>query len=104
MNVVLVDYHLEDNMLNPPHPGESVRDCMEEAGWTAEVCAGHLGVILASLSQLLNGHTVISPEFARRLEALGWSNAAFWLRLQEQYDQSQLHREAVAQGARGQPR
>ena len=91
-------------MLNPPHPGESVRDCMEEAGWTAEVCAGRLGVTLDSLSLLLNGHTGISPEVARSLEAMGWSNAAFWLRLQEQYDQSQLHREAVPQGARGRSR
>ena len=87
--------------MNPPHPGDSVRDCMEEADWTARVYAGRLGVTLDGLSQSLNGHTALSPEVARSIDAMGWSNADFWLRLQEQYDHSQLRREAVPQGTRG---
>ena len=26
-------------MINPPHPGESVQDCIDEAGITAKECA-----------------------------------------------------------------
>ena len=80
-------------MVNPPHPGESVRECIEEAGMTVAECAERVGVARNSLSRLLNGDIGISAQVALGLEALGWSNAEFWMRLQGHYDlaQERLH-------------
>ena len=83
-------------MRNPPHPGESVRRCMEEVGWTVTRCAAQLGVARHRLSRMLNGHAGISPELALGLERIGWSNAEFWMRLQAHYDLAQARQRAAA--------
>lgn len=90
-------------MINPPHPGESVQECIDEAGITAKECATRIGVTPNNMYRLLNGHIGVSPKVALGLEGLGWSNAEFWMRLQAQYDLAQLrlerakHAEAVAE-------
>ena len=73
-------------MINPPHPGESVRECIDEAGMTIKECALQIEVTPNNMYRLVNGHIGISPKVALGLEALGWSNAEFWMRLQAQYD------------------
>ena len=65
---------------------------MEEVGWTVKECAGRLGITPNNLSRLLNGRIGISPRVALRLEAVGWSNAEFWMRLQAHYDLAQARR------------
>lgn len=45
-----------------------------------------LGVTRHTLSRVINGKSGISPEMAIRLEKVGWSNAAHWMRLQTAYD------------------
>ena len=82
-------------MVNPPHPGESVRECMEEVGWTVKECADQLGMTPNTLSRLLNGRIGISTRVALGLEVLGWSNADFRMRLQSQYDRAQERRDAT---------
>ena len=76
-------------MVNPPHPGESVRECIEESGLTVTECAERIGTTRKNLSRLLNGRIGISARVARGLESLGWSNAEFWMRLQAHYDLAQ---------------
>jgi len=76
-------------MLNPPHPGETIRDSIEEMGWTVTYAAGQLGVARYTLSRLLNGHAGISPAMALALERIGWSNADFWMRRQASWDLAQ---------------
>jgi hypothetical protein len=44
------------------------------------------GVTRKALSDLLNGHSGVSPEMAIRLEKAGWTTADHWLRMQLQYD------------------
>ena len=83
-------------MRNPPHPGESVRRCMEEVGWTVTRCAAQPGVARHTLSRLLNGHAGVSAEMALGLERIGWSNAEFWMRLQANYDLAQARLKASA--------
>jgi addiction module HigA family antidote len=74
-------------MFNPPHPGEIVReDYMKALGLTVTAAAQGLGVTRKTLSELLNGHSGISPEMAIRLEMAGWSAADHWLRMQVQHD------------------
>ena len=39
-----------------------------------------------------NGHAVISPDMAIRLEKAGWSSADFWLRRQTSYNLAQARK------------
>ena len=83
-------------MMNPTHPGESVRNCIDESGWTVTECAARLGVTRNNLSRLLNGRIGISVRVALGLEAIGWSNAEFWMHLQANYDLAQERRKQAA--------
>ena len=76
-------------MHDPAHPGESLRDAMAAEGWTVTEAAAKLGCTRQTLSRVLNGKTGISPAMALALERIGWSNAAFWVRRQAQYDLAQ---------------
>ena len=77
-------------MLNPPHPGRSIRDnCLEPLGLDVTDAAKVLGVARHTLARALSGHAGISAELAIRLEEAGWSNAEFWLRRQAAYDLAQ---------------
>lgn len=77
-------------MLNPPHPGLSVKhDCLQELGLTVTDAAKILGVTRQTLNDLVNGHRGISPEMAIRLDMAFGGGAGAWLRLQAAYDLSQ---------------
>ena len=74
-------------MHNPPHPGEIIRDqCLEPLALTITAAAKGLGVTRKALSELLNGHSGVSPEMAIRLSKAFGSSPETWLRLQLQYD------------------
>ena len=72
-------------MYNPAHPGEILRDCLRET--SVSEAARRLGVTRANLSRIVNGRAAVSAEMAVRLALLlPNTDAAFWLRLQAQYD------------------
>jgi addiction module HigA family antidote len=74
-------------MHDPAHPGEIVREeCLKPLGLTATAAAEALGVTREALSDLLNGHTGVSPDMAIRLEQVFGSTADTWLRLQLRRD------------------
>jgi addiction module HigA family antidote len=74
-------------MHNPAHPGEIIREaCLKPLGLTVTAAADGLGVTRKALSDLLNGHSGVSPDMAIRLEKAGWSTADHWLRMQLQRD------------------
>jgi addiction module HigA family antidote len=82
-------------MHNPAHPGEVIRAlCLDPEGLTVTSTAAALGVTRKALSDLLNGHSGVSPEMAIRLEKAGWSTADHWLRMQLQYDLWRVRRHA----------
>ena len=75
------------HMFDPAHPGEIIReDCLKPLGLTVTAAADALGVTRRALSDVLNGHSGVSPEMAIRLEKVGWSTADHWLRIQSQRD------------------
>jgi addiction module HigA family antidote len=83
-------------MLNPPHPGETVRyDCIEPLGLTITAAAEALGVTRQALNNLVNGKAGISPEMAVRLSKAFGSSPAFWLRLQMAYDLSRVDEKRI---------
>lgn len=81
-------------MMNPPHPGELLReDVIAELGLSVKETAERLGMSRVALSRVLNGHAAISPDLALRLEMAGVSTARAWLSMQVNYDlaQARLH-------------
>ena len=61
---------------DPWQPGEIVREeCLKPLGLTVTAAAEALGVTRKALSDLLNGHTGISPDMAIRLEQVFGSTA-----------------------------
>lgn len=74
-------------MIDPPHPGEIVREeCLEPLQLTVTEAAKVLGVTRQALNNLVNEKAGISPEMAIRLEKAFGSEADFWLRLQTAFD------------------
>jgi len=74
-------------MYNPPHPGETIRElCLKPLGLTVTAAAEALGVTRKTLSELLNGHSGISPEMALRLSSAFDTTPESWLTQQMQYD------------------
>ncbi len=82
-------------MKNPPHPGLSVRhDCLEPLGLSVTEAAKKLGVSRKQLSDVVNGHSGISPEMAIRLDKAFGGDANTWYRLQAAYDLAQAMKQA----------
>lgn len=74
------------NVLNHPHPGETLRDqVIEPLHMTVSEAAQKLGMSRPALSRVLNGKAGISPDLAIRLEMAGISTARFWTSLQAQH-------------------
>jgi len=74
-------------MHNPAHTGEIVREeCLKPLGLSVTAAADALGVTRKALSDLLNGHTGVSPDMAIRLEKVFGGTADTWLGMQMQYD------------------
>ena len=70
-------------MHNPGHPGEVIREaCLKPLGLTVTEAAAGLGVTRKALSDLVNGHSGVSPDMAVRLEKAGWGTADSWLQMQ----------------------
>jgi addiction module HigA family antidote len=82
-------------MKAPPHPGEVIRElCLDPAGLTVTAAAAVLGVSRKALSELLNGHSGISPEMAVRLSKAFGGSIESWLTQQMQYDLAQVREKA----------
>ncbi|MDN5752694.1 MAG: HigA family addiction module antitoxin [Nitrosospira sp.] len=78
-------------MKNPPHPGFSVRvDCLDTHGLSVTGGARVLGVSRSALSNLVNENADLSWDMAIRLAKAFGSTPEGWMRLQFQYDASQV--------------
>ena len=87
--------HNGRQMKNPPHLGLSIRhDCLEPLGLTVTEAAKKLGVSRKQLSNVVNGHSGISPQMAIRLDKAFGGGANTWYRLQAAYDLAQAMKQA----------
>jgi addiction module HigA family antidote len=77
-------------MKNPPHPGELLKDNVDELGLSVAEAAKGLGVTRQQLYNVLNGKSAITPEMAVRLEKALGGTADLWLRMQVNYDLAQV--------------
>jgi addiction module HigA family antidote len=80
-------------MHSPLHPGKMLKEDFIEpmisknSKLTITKIAKDLGVGRQTFSNIINGHSAISPEMALRLEkAFPHTDAEFWLNLQKIYD------------------
>ena len=75
------------HMHNPPHPGEVIRElCLDPLGLSVTSAARGLGVSRKALSELLNGHSGISPEMSISLSKAFGGSPESWLSQQMHFD------------------
>jgi addiction module HigA family antidote len=70
----------------PPHPGELVRDHMEDAGLTLRGLARALHVTPSTVGNILRRRSGISAEMAIRLSVVFAPSPDFWMLMQLQHD------------------
>lgn len=68
------------------HPGEILREKLEEMGVSGSEAADRLNVSQPYMSALLNGRTGAGPKTALKLERLTGISAEMWVGLQARYD------------------
>ena len=81
-------------MKNPPHPGELVRENLEDLNLSVAEAAEGLGITRQQLYNVINGKS-ITPEMALRLEKALGGSADLWLRMQVNYDLAQVRKRAA---------
>ncbi len=75
----------------PVHPGDVLKDELEEIGLTQSGLAKHIRVLPKTINEICRGKRGISAEMAMKLsKALGGS-PQFWLNLQNNWELSQLN-------------
>jgi addiction module HigA family antidote len=74
-------------MYKPPHPGtafkEAFLDCI---ALNVTQAAQKLGITRKHLSNIIHAKAAVSPDVAKRFEALTGSSAEMWLNMQNAYD------------------
>jgi antitoxin HigA-1 len=75
---------MPSEIYNPAHPGQVLRDYLENHNITH--VAKHIGVSRVTLSKILNCRTVITADMSLRLSAALGTNPSFWLDMQSNYD------------------
>lgn len=83
-------------MADPPHPGDLIRESMDDAGWNVTETAARLGCARGTLSRLLNGWAGVSANMALALEDIGWGAAEHWMRIQASYELARARRDRAA--------
>ncbi|MCL5801867.1 MAG: HigA family addiction module antitoxin [Gammaproteobacteria bacterium] len=74
------------NNMRPIHPGEHLRDEMEELGMSARALAKALGVPVNRITGILNEQRAVTADTALRLSRYFGGTAEFWLNLQSAYE------------------
>ncbi len=79
--------YIEYNDTAAFHPGYYLREIVEESGLTQEDFAKRLGTTPKNLSILLKGDQSLSIDIAAKLSRMLGTTVAYWLNLQQIYDE-----------------
>lgn len=81
-------------MQNPPliHPGQVLRDELDERGISQSALARHIGVLPRSINEICRGKRGITAAMACMLSAALGASPQFWLNLQKNWELSQALR------------
>ena len=69
------------------HPGYYLKELVEESGLTQEDYAKRLGTTPKNLSILIRGEQSLSIDIATKLSRMLGTTIAYWLNLQQAYDE-----------------
>lgn len=72
--------------LPPIHPGEYIREALEELGLTQAALAKAIGVSAMRISHLVREERPVTAEMALRLGQAFGQSPQYWLNLQADYD------------------
>ena len=75
----------------PVHPGEVLKDELEEIGLTQSGLAKHIGVLPKTINEICRGKRGISAKMAMKLSRALGGSPQFWLNLQNNWELSQLN-------------
>ena len=82
-------------MKNPAHPGNLVREDIDELGLSVADAAKGLGVTRQQLYRVINGDSAITPEMALRLEKAIGGTADLWMQMQVNFDLAKVRMRAA---------
>jgi addiction module HigA family antidote len=74
----------------PVHPGEVLKDELDEIGLTQSALAKHIGVLPKTINEICRGKRGISAEMAIKLSMALGGAPQFWLNLQNTWAISQI--------------
>ena len=74
----------------PAHPGEVLKDELDEVGLTQSALAKHIGVLAKTINEICHGKRGISTEMAIKLSKALGGGPQFWLNLQNNWEISQI--------------
>ncbi len=74
------------NGMPPIHPGEFLRETLDDLGMTQAAFAAAIDVSAMRVSHLLNGSRPVTAEMALRLGRAFGQTPQYWLNLQNTYD------------------
>ena len=77
---------MSENKMRPVHPGEILREEMEDLGMSAKAIARELGVPQNRISDILRGRRGITADTALRLARYLNTTPQVWLNLQKAYE------------------
>lgn len=72
------------------HPGEVLKDELEETGVSQSALAKHIGVLPKTINEICRGKRGISAEMAMKLSKAFGGSPQFWMNLQVNYEISQI--------------
>ena len=83
------------NGMRPVHPGEILREELDEIGLSANALSKALGVPVNRVTMILNGQKGVSADTALRLARYFGTTPQLWLNLQKTFE---LRRAEIAAG------
>ncbi len=81
---------MKDFHLTPVHPGEVLKDELEELGMSQTDIAKHIGVLPKTINEICLGKRSINASMAMKLSRALGASPQFWLNLQNNWELSQL--------------
>ncbi len=85
-----------ENGMRPVHPGEALREELDELGLAPDALAGALGVPTNRVTAILKGERGVSADTALRLARYFGTTPQLWLNLQKSWERRRAEIAAVS--------
>lgn len=77
---------IEDNTMNPMHPGEHLAEFLDEMGISQYRLAHDISVPPRRINEIVKGKRKVTADTALRLGRYFGTSAQFWMNLQDRYE------------------